>query len=815
MKKPEILSPAGDILSLKAAFAAGADAVYFGLPSFNARQRAKNIRTEDLPSIVSEASLRGIKLYLTLNTLITETEIPEVIEVIDAAMTAGIKAFIIQDMGVLYLLKNLFPEAEIHISTQATTHTKGQIAFLAGCGAHRVNLARELDADEVRELTEEAHNLGMETEVFVHGSYCLSYSGQCYLCSFLEGTSGNRGLCQQNCRRLYRKNGSTGYFLNLKDNSALSFAKDLIEFGVDSLKIEGRIKSPAYVYSVVKAWKHLISGPDDYRKKEQAEALIDGVFNRDFTDSYLADNVSSRMFADVPADRSMKQFASVLSYTADSFTLCMDSDISSPLPAEIIIKENSGRFICAAVAEEEAQTPASAAGASAGTAGKKSCGYCYKIKITGKLDGKINRGNAVFAQRPALSAGEAENSIDNVIFRKIPLTAKVTAEEGKPLRLELEAGGKRAFYESQDTLYPARKAPAGREGFIKQLSKFGNTPFTLEKTLFEKWEDNLFIPAGEINNARRRCTASLLGTAGAEGKEKFLIEYNEKNNSHEEISEKKRESKLAVYLDSQTAANKLKSIYGNAVTIMFEISDPGVKIDESFIPVFPAVMEREAEKKYMEYIENSSCPLILLNNTSLAGAADKSGKKWIAGNYLNITNSFALKQLSMVSGCPEGIASLELSAEQTAALAEKSEIPVSMFIYSSVKLMTTRQCLLGYRCGKKTSGKSCYYCSCGDENLDEVKGRRLKIYKRSWNYTELYDSSFISVPEMVPGFSGKVSKFIIDLRSFSFTGHTEDTIPVITAAFKEYIDNPDAKGKARINELCSNISKGNIRKGLQ
>ena len=798
-------------MSLKAAFAAGADAVYFGLPSFNARQRAKNIRTEDLPSIVSEASLRGIKLYLTLNTLITETEVPEVIDVINSAMTAGIRAFIIQDMGVLYLIKKLFPQAEIHISTQATTHTKGQIAFLSRCGAHRVNLARELDADEVRELTSAAHSLEMETEVFVHGSYCLSYSGQCYLCSFLEGTSGNRGLCQQNCRRLYRKNGNTGYFLNLKDNSALSFAKDLIADGVDSLKIEGRIKSPAYVYSVVKAWKLLISNPDDYSKKEQVQALIDGVFNRDFTDSYLADNVSSRMFADLPADRSMKQFASVLSYTADSFTLCMDSEITSPLPAEIVIKENSGRFICAAVSEEEADTPAS----ETGPGSLKGIRYYYKIKITGKLDGKINRGNAVFAQRPALSAGEAEKSINNIVFRKIPVTAKVAAEEGKPLRLELEANGKKAFYESRESLSTARKAPAGRESFIKQLSKFGNTPFTLENTLFEKWEDNLFIPAGEINNARRSCAASLLGTTGPEGKERFLYEYKESNKSHGKTAEKERQSTLAVYLDSLPAANKLKSIYGNSITIMFEISAPGVKIDGSFIPVFPAVMEWEAEKKYMEYIKNSGCSLIVLNNTSLSEAADRSGKNWIAGNYLNITNSFALKQLSAVSGCTEGIASLELSSEQTASLAEKSEIPVSMFIYSAVKLMTTRQCLLGYRCGKNTSDKNCYYCSCGEENLDEVKGRRLKIYKRSWNFTELYDSSFISVPEMVPGLRGKMSKFIIDLRSFSFAGHSADTIPVITAAFKEYIENPDAKGKARINELCSNISKGNIRKGLQ
>ncbi|MCL2791993.1 MAG: U32 family peptidase, partial [Spirochaetaceae bacterium] len=187
MRKPEILSPAGDIECIKAAFAAGANAVYFGLPFFNARQRAKNIDPKQLPSIVSEAKLRGIKLYLTLNTLITEGEIPLVLDVIDTAMISGITDFIIQDMGILYIFKKNYPMAKIHISTQATTHTKGQITFFSRHNITRINLARELSLSEIKELTDLAHKNNMETEVFVHGSYCISYSGQCYLCSFLEG----------------------------------------------------------------------------------------------------------------------------------------------------------------------------------------------------------------------------------------------------------------------------------------------------------------------------------------------------------------------------------------------------------------------------------------------------------------------------------------------------------------------------------------------------------------------------------------------------------------------------------------------------
>ncbi len=809
--------------SLKAAFAAGADAVYFGLPAFNARQRAKNIEPRHLPGIVSEATLRGIKLYLTLNTLVTEDEIPQVLEIIDTAMAAGIKAFIIQDMGLLYILKKGYPEAEIHVSTQATTHTEGQIRFLSKCGVNRINLARELTIDEVRKLTALAHSLGTETEVFVHGSYCLSYSGQCYLCSFLEGCSGNRGLCQQNCRRLYRKGARTDYFLNLKDNSAIRFTEELALAGVDSLKIEGRIKSPAYVYSAVKGWKLLAENLSDEGAAAEAKALFDGVFNRDFTDSYLEGNIGSSMFSESPQDKSLRQVATVLSYTADSALLATDSMPSSVFPSELVIKDAEGKFICSARAEEEAEIPEDNSFLKAES--RRSAVFCCRIKITGKLEGKITKGCAVYASRPALKAGEAEKSVENVVFRKIPVTATVSVGEGKPFVLELDALGKKGIYKSGKNVSLSLKTPVTKDSFTKQLSRFGSTPFELENIIFSEWDENLFIPVSEINSARRKCAAQIMGTIDSPRAGVFLESYNRETTAFPgEIPEKPfhkvqagkegGKSKLTVFLDSQEAARSLRSIYGGEIEIMFEVTDPSEEIDESFIPVFPSVMELEAEKEYENFIKNSRHNLVVLNNTALAMSAAASAKKWIAGNYLNITNSLALKLLADTQGCSGAIASLELSSRQGASLAAKSPLPISFFIYSAVRLMTTRQCLLEYRCGKKTSGKSCYYSCAGEESIDAVRGKSLRICKRKWNHTELYDSSFLSIPEIVTDLSGTASGFIIDLRLLSFSGHNSENISEITAAFKQFIDNPDTKGKNRINQLCVNVSRGNAAKGL-
>jgi len=257
--KFELLAPGGDIDSIKAAIIAGADAVYCGLNKFNARNRATNIDFSDLTGILRLAHKNNCEVFITLNIIIVETEINNLIRFLNKLINTKIDGLIIQDLGLFYILNKYFKNFKIHASTQLTTHNEGQIKFLNKLNAKRVNLSRELNINEIRHLSLIAHKKNMLSEVFVHGSYCISFSGNCYMSSVHGGNSGNRGRCSQPCRDKYLKTPAGKNFpLNLKDNSAYFKLKELYDAGVNSIKIEGRIKKFHYVFTVVEAYRKQI-----------------------------------------------------------------------------------------------------------------------------------------------------------------------------------------------------------------------------------------------------------------------------------------------------------------------------------------------------------------------------------------------------------------------------------------------------------------------------------------------------------------------------------------------------------------------------
>ena len=301
----ELLAPGGDIDSIKAAIAAGADAVYCGLDKFNARNRAVNISFENLNGILRLAHKKKCRVFLTLNILIVESEIPALISLLNKLINTGIDGIIIQDLGLLYLIFNYFKGLKIHVSTQFTTHNEGQIGFLNKLNVARINLCRELNIGEIKTLTAIGHKNNISIEVFVHGSYCICFSGICYMSSVHGGNSGNRGRCSQPCRDQYIKTpAGISFPLNLKDNSAWSELRELADAGVDSLKIEGRIKKFHYVYTVVDAWrKHLLNFYDHNLLNDDKSPLYK-VFNRDFSNGFLKGNLHKNMFIDNPRDNS-------------------------------------------------------------------------------------------------------------------------------------------------------------------------------------------------------------------------------------------------------------------------------------------------------------------------------------------------------------------------------------------------------------------------------------------------------------------------------------------------------------------------------
>lgn len=301
----ELLAPGGDIDSIKAAIAAGADAVYCGLDKFNARNRATNISFDNLNGVLRLAHQHNCQFFLTLNIIFVDSEIPALIGLLNKLVNTSIDGIIIQDFGLFYLISNYFKGFKIHASTQLTTHNQGQILFLNKLNAQRVNLSRELNIDEIKTLSAVAHQNKMLIEVFVHGSYCICFSGICYLSSVQSGNSGNRGRCSQPCRDQYLTTPAGNNFpLNLKDNSAFTNLKELADAGVDSLKIEGRIKKFHYVYTVVEAWRKQLRRFYNNEQLSADNSVLYKAFNRDFSNGFLKGDINATMFIDNPRDHS-------------------------------------------------------------------------------------------------------------------------------------------------------------------------------------------------------------------------------------------------------------------------------------------------------------------------------------------------------------------------------------------------------------------------------------------------------------------------------------------------------------------------------
>lgn len=292
-KLPELLAPAGSYTAFVAALSQGADAVYMGGARHNARIGAKNFTDEEIKRAIGEAHLFGKKVFITLNTLVTDREMPEVLDYAEDLLTMGADALIVQDLGLIHALRTAFPEAELHASTQCLTHSLDGVNTLAEMGVKRAVLARELDASNIYHMCRESP---IETEVFVHGALCVCHSGACLFSSLVGGRSGNRGECAQPCRLPYTVKGcDSTHPLSLSDLTLSEHLCQLTESGVSSLKIEGRMKSEVYVGGVVRIFRELLDMGRNADKRD-VERLAK-IFSRGgFTDGYYTQKLGKKMY---------------------------------------------------------------------------------------------------------------------------------------------------------------------------------------------------------------------------------------------------------------------------------------------------------------------------------------------------------------------------------------------------------------------------------------------------------------------------------------------------------------------------------------
>lgn len=311
---PELLAPAGNMKALHAGVFAGADAVYLGLGAFNARRNADNFTLDILPEALDFAHLRGVKIYVTMNTIILPSEITEAFNLAKKVASLGADGVIVQDIGLASLISRCLPMLPLHISTQMNVHNEYGIEAASALGAKRVTLARELSLEQIAHIARVADDLGMEVETFAHGALCVCYSGQCFMSSMIGGRSANRGLCAQACRLPYDlvvdENGSGGQTLNApgefllspKDLCTIDRLSELTQAGASSLKVEGRMKSAEYVFSVVSTYRkvldrleaqldHGVSG--QYPATSRERETLASVFSRGFSESYLSHDRSN------------------------------------------------------------------------------------------------------------------------------------------------------------------------------------------------------------------------------------------------------------------------------------------------------------------------------------------------------------------------------------------------------------------------------------------------------------------------------------------------------------------------------------------
>ncbi len=289
MFKPELLAPAGSLKTLKAAINTGADAVYFGLSSFSARSSAVNFTHEEAEKGFSYLKMRGKKGYVALNTLVKDNELNSVKEELKFLASVGADGVIVQDPGIAYAVKQCVPDMPLHASTQMTVHNKEGVDYLKSRGVERVVLSRELPLKDIEYIKK---NTDCELEIFIHGALCVSYSGQCYMSSFIGERSGNRGKCAQPCRLPYQMSDKKGTLLSLKDMESTNYINKIKELEIESLKIEGRLKNEYYTAVVVDSYRKLLDG---YTLSKEEKQMLFDIFNRGGYTSYF-DGRKEKMF---------------------------------------------------------------------------------------------------------------------------------------------------------------------------------------------------------------------------------------------------------------------------------------------------------------------------------------------------------------------------------------------------------------------------------------------------------------------------------------------------------------------------------------
>ncbi|MCH1967567.1 DUF3656 domain-containing U32 family peptidase [Paraclostridium sordellii] len=802
MMNTELLAPVGSFDALKAAVQNGANAVYLGGKEFSARASANNFDREELKEAVRYAHIRNVKVFVTANTLIKQNEIDDFLEYIKYLYDIDIDAVILQDIGMAKLIKSMLPDFELHASTQMVAHSLEDTLYLQDIGFDRVVLARELNIDEIEHICK---NSDVDIEIFVHGALCVCYSGQCLMSSMLGNRSGNRGRCAQPCRQKYELidinsgeviNTDGEYLLSPRDLNTIEEIDRIIDAGVHSLKIEGRMKRPEYVGTVIRSYRETINKYVNENKVVVSNDTINDlytIFNRKFTKGYLLGEVGESIMNSNRPNNVGLYIGKVVDYNRKAKRL--------KIMLENTLKKGDGINL------------------GGGTIGRiiKSNNQISDRGEKGELIeldfiGEAKKGQIVYktSDSDLLNTVKKtfEEDIENV---KIPIDAKITLKLGESPVLTLnDKSGNSISVKGDKTIEEAIKVALSKEKVISQIGKLGNTTYILDNIDVDI-DDNISLPISILNQLRREAIEKL-------NEERIYIKdrlyKNVKIEYKPKTQTRNKDIKLRVKVKN---IEQLKAVIGynldaiyyediNTLNEAIEITNNKVKIIYS--------LPRILRNKDYKILNNLSDKNIAVQVGNLGSINLFKNNELYIDSYLNVFNSETIKHYSS-EGANTVCISQELNLTEIKEMLNYSDLDIESIAYGYTPLMISEYCPMGVLIRDCKKDKRSSICNKSMYALKDGKDEVFRLSQDVFCRTSIYNSKPVCILEDLY----ELKKSNINIFRLDFTLEDSEQIKDVIEAFEESIENDFSIGE-KSKELYRKLDKigftsGHYYKGVE
>lgn len=828
----ELLAPAGNMAALHAAVAGGADAVYLGFETFNARRGADNFTLETLREACGFAHLRGVSVYVTMNTIILPDEVGEALECVRQAYRAGADGFIVQDIGLAAEISRTLPEASLHLSTQMNTHNLAGVRAAARLGAERITLAREVSLDEIALLCAAAAEEGMEVEVFAHGALCVCYSGQCFMSSMIGGRSANRGMCAQACRLPYELQNKAlqkslpspgDHLLSPQDLCTVDRVDDLVAAGVASLKIEGRMKSPEYVFAVTSVYRKAL---DAALAKENA-AITDAdrdrltdAFSRGFTTAYLDGKRGNDIMSyQRPNNRGLflgrvDEVRDGAAYLKSAHALT-EGDV-----LEFWTRKGNGTLTLGPVRTDKKGR--------------------YHLPLEGKTR-TVKAGDRVFRVRSAEAAFE-----DDAREPRVPLVGTATLHIGEPLRMEFHPAAEADIEGApRTTLAVARRLqaafPDGVSGVAEgapveaartravsfddvaaHIDRLGNTPYQLVNLTIDM-DDGVGIGFSALHGVRAAALDVLTEALTAEGHGRTLP----RTTPREPLpAARPTGCRVAVTVTNPACARAAKRAGAHIIYVPAlnyrrgEAVIAGQKnaaaeqagYPKGCIPIMP-VADHEAVGGAREAVVDADVwkyaaegkPL-LAESLGAMERASEEGALLDVGSHVPITNQLSLAVASEF-GAARVWLSPELTLRQIEEVAKDAPVELGVLLIGAQELMVTEHCML---MSQGPCDENCAECPRrkSPHVLKDRKGYEFPVVTDAMGRSHLYNAVELDIASSMPELlAAGISSYMVDATLMN----AEETAHAVGRAIRAlHVAQNDGNAIAKM----PNTTSGHLYRGV-